>query len=139
MAEGVRTRTGPRLRLGAAAAPLLVAGLLAAGTGAEPAAVVEMTSQLAFEPGEVRIAAGETVEWRNTSVLVHTVTADPERAARPRSVSLPEGAEPFHSGRLRPEETYRHTFDAPGTWRYFCVPHEAAGMTATVVVEPTAE
>lgn len=127
---------GRRLRRRAAAL-VLAAGLLAAGAGAaEPAAVVEATNELTYAPQQVRIEAGETVEWRNASVLVHTVTADPDRAARAGNVALPKGAEPFHSGSLEPGASFRHTFETPGTWRYFCVPHEAAGMTGLVVVEP---
>jgi plastocyanin len=51
------------------------------------------------------------------------------------SMRLPDGATPFHSGDLEPEETFEYTFETPGRYRYFCVPHEAA-MRATVIVEP---
>ena len=32
-------------------------------------------------------------------------------------------------------ETYELTLDEPGTYEYFCVPHEDSGMTGTIVVE----
>jgi plastocyanin len=35
---------------------------------------------------------------------------------------------------LRTHSFPRHTFDVPGTYQYFCIPHEMAGMTGTVVV-----
>lgn len=104
--------------------------------GGDPAAVVGMTDALDFEPETVTIPAGETVRWENTSFVVHTVTADPAEATQDGSVQLPEGAEPFDSGTLETDETFEYTFEEPGTYRYFCIPHEAAEMQGTVVVEP---
>lgn len=97
---------------------------------------VGMTNRLTFEAGVVRIRAGETVTWENGSALIHTVTADPERATEEESVSLPEGARAFDSGDIAPGETFSHTFRVPGEYVYFCVPHEAAGMVGRVIVEP---
>ena len=31
--------------------------------------------------------------------------------------------------------TYEYTFDTEGTFDYFCIPHESAGMTGTVSVK----
>ena len=102
---------------------------------AEPAVEVEMTDDLRFVPGRVEVEVGETVRWVNTSVLVHTVTADPGEATMDRSVQLPDGARPFDSGRMRPDDTFEHTFEVPGTYTYFCIPHEGANMRADVVVK----
>lgn len=99
-------------------------------------AEVGMNNQLRFTPGTIRISAGETVTWRNTSDLPHTVTADPSRAMDPSNVSLPDGAETFDSGTLNPGDVFERTFTVPGTYRYVCLPHEAAGMVGTVIVEP---
>lgn len=115
--------------------------------GAEPApsmrdgpapsdtAVVGMDNRLRFLPDTVRIRAGEAVRWENASDLPHTVTADPARAALPTSVRLPEGASTFHSGDLAPGRVYVRVFDVPGTYKYFCIPHERAGMVGWVIVE----
>ncbi len=100
----------------------------------EPAATVTMTNQLTFEDDTVNVSVGETVVWRNNSDLVHTVTADPARAAKEGSANLPSGAKPFDSGRLAPGATFSHAFRVVGTYGYFCVPHEAASMTGTVIV-----
>lgn len=99
-----------------------------------PAAVVEM-QDLEFQPATVTISVGDTVRWNNTSAMVHTVTADVEQAADPASVALPEGAEPFDSGFLQPGESFTHTFEVAGSYTYFCIPHEGAGMIAQVIVE----
>jgi len=133
-------RPAPRLPVLAAAAIALAAALPALAQeqqqqAEEPAAVVEMTDLLAFEPETVTVTAGETVEWRNVSEVRHTVTADPAEAAYSGSAHLPEGAEPFDSGFVEPGDSWQHTFEVPGTYDYFCIPHEATGMRGTVVVE----
>lgn len=100
-----------------------------------PSATVNMGNQLTFEPASVTIKAGETVEFVNGSPLEHTVTADPAKARNADNVSLPKGAETFDSGNLASGESFSHTFDEPGTYQYFCIPHEAAGMTGTIIVQ----
>jgi plastocyanin len=115
---------------------LVLGGARWAHPSDDPAAVVEMTNTLTFTPDTVEVAVGETVQWRNTSLLMHTVTADPEEATMDGSVRLPDGASPFDSGNLDPKQTFDHTFTTPGTYTYFCIPHEAAKMRGTVVVRP---
>ncbi len=95
---------------------------------------VKITDLLQFEPKHLVIQAGDTVEWQNESVLVHTVTADPDKAARAEDAALPEGAEAFDSGNLDHDARFRHRFDKPGLYRYFCIPHEATGMVGEVEV-----
>lgn len=101
----------------------------------EPAVVVGMTNSLNFAPDTVRVQVGETVRWENSSIIVHTVTADPEKATKEESVQLPETASPFDSGNLDPDATFEHTFTVPGTYRYFCIPHEGTKMYGTVIVK----
>lgn len=108
----------------------------AAGSAADTvAAEVGMTNQLRFTPDTVRIRVGETVRWTNSSDVVHTVTADPDRAFDGSRVRLPGGASTFDSGDLVPGATFEHTFTVAGEYRYICVPHELAGMLGVVVVE----
>lgn len=97
---------------------------------------ITMTNRLTYSPETVRISAGDTVRWRNTSDLPHTVTADPAKAMDPANAQLPDGAEPFDSGDLAPGDVFTRAFDVPGTYVYFCIPHEAAAMVGTVVVTP---
>ena len=135
-------RTAP---VGLGVAVMLVLSLLAAtGCGLagpahrEPlapgtAASIKM-GFTSFKPDRVTVRVGDTVEWRNTSVIAHTVTADPARAANPDNVVLPRRAEPFHSARIAAGSIFRYTFTIPGTYRYVCLPHEADGMIGTVIV-----
>jgi len=132
-----------RARTFAVATGLFVAMLVAPVADAGPtgpaaedaAATVTMTGKSAFSPDTIEIKAGETVLWKNTSTKVHTVTADPKQAKDPKHVELPSGAEPFDSGKIKPDGTYRHTFTKPGRYTYFCIPHEKAGMIGHVVVK----
>jgi plastocyanin len=76
-----------------------------------------------FEPHEITIAAGDTVEWIDDKGR-HTVEADDGSL---RSPALTAGA-PF-----------RHQFDQPGVYRYFCAFHGSKGgsdMSGTVMVHP---
>jgi len=108
-----------------------------AGQGtADKEVAVGMTNQLRYTPEEVTVTVGQTVVWTNTSSMSHTVTADPARAKDPSHVRLPEGAQPFDSGDMPPGATFRHTFEVPGEYVYFCIPHEAAGMVGRVNVRP---
>ena len=106
--------------------------------GDGPAATVGMTNSLEFTPAQVTISVGDTVLWRNNSDVVHTVTAIPSEAQDQSHVVLPEGAEPFGSGRMQPGDTFQHTFAVPGRYKYFCIPHESAGMIGEVIVEEKA-
>ncbi len=102
---------------------------------ANAAAVVEMGFE-SFSPADVSVRAGDTVEWRNTSLITHTVTDDPKRAIAPSDAGLPPGAQPFDSGDIPAGQVYLRTFTVPGTYRYFCGRHEAEGMEGVVTVKP---
>ena len=97
--------------------------------------IVRMTEGLRFKPARVTIHAGDTVEWKNTSGVSHTVTADARRAPEGTKVVLPSGAKPFDSGNIKPGGSYRHTFTVPGTYKYICIPHAELGMTGEVIVQ----
>lgn len=117
-----------------------VAGCL--GGSSSEARTVEMTDDLAFRPASVTVGTGGTVTWENVGAVHHTVTAYEDR--------LPAGASYFASGGFGSErdarahvadgligegESYGHTFDRPGRYEYFCIPHESSGMAGTVTVE----
>jgi plastocyanin len=97
------------------------------------AAVVDM-GLISYKPRTISIRPGDTVEWRNTSILTHTVTDDPKFADHPEDYTLPSGAAPFSSGSLHPGQVFTHKFTTPGTYHYFCTRHDNYGMTGTVVV-----
>lgn len=73
----------------------------------------------AFSPSELRIKIGEKVEWTNMDSSSHTVTSD-------------SGNE-LNSGTLSKGESYTHTFNALGTYEYYCTIHP--NMKAKIIVE----
>ncbi len=100
-----------------------------------------MTSDHFFDPDTLSVAPGTEVTWTNDGDEPHTVTAYAQE--------VPEG-EYFSSGDLpdeqrarssvsqalvAPGETYSVTLDKPGTYGYFCIPHEDHGMVGELVVE----
>ena len=127
-------------------AALLAVLLAACGTtgpayeapGPDVAAAVDLTAALTFEPAEITVRVGDKVEWRNRTLLTHTVTADPRITADASNIELPEGARPFNSAAIPAGQVFRHTFTVPGTYRYLCLPHAGQKMFGTVVVEPAA-
>lgn len=93
-----------------------------------------------FVPPTLEVTPGE-ITFTNDSSEAHTVTAYED--------SLPDGADFFSSGGLSDEEAARGdvaaaliksgeefsvTLTEPGTYTYFCIPHESQGMTGTIVV-----
>lgn len=107
----------------------------AAPAAADPGVyVVEMSGQMRFVPDTLTIKVGETVTWITRGAIPHTTTADPAKAREPAYVRLPEGAEPWDSGLLTSGESWSRTFDVPGEYAYFCLPHQSAGMLATLTV-----
>jgi len=122
---------------------LIALGLAGCGLGgpahgpasARASAVVDM-GFTSFQPETVHILAGQTVEWRNTSIVTHSVTDDGKRASRPGDGSVPVGATPFSSGDIPAGEVFAIAFPVPGTYKYFCTHHEDEGMVGTVEVSP---
>ncbi|MDY7083266.1 MAG: plastocyanin/azurin family copper-binding protein, partial [Halobacteria archaeon] len=104
---------------------------------------VEMTDKLTFEPKRIKVSPGTTVTWKNVGTIGHTVTAYEDK--------IPDGATYFASGGFNSEqaardgypdkgnipkgETYEHTFETKGEYKYFCIPHELNGMVGYVKVE----
>jgi plastocyanin len=95
---------------------------------------VAMTDAERFQPATLTVPSGATVTWNNTGSMTHTVTVDPSKASNQANASVPEGVQPFDSGDITGGQSYSYTFTTPGTYKYFCIPHEALGMVGTVTV-----
>ena len=67
-----------------------------------------------FDPADIVVAPGTTVEWVNEGQNPHKVTAD-------------NGL--FDSGLLNPGESYQVTFDGSGTVTYHCSPEMTGSVT----------
>jgi len=109
--------------------------LSACGEAAGKAGPVVEMKGVEYAPAKLVIKVGDTVTWRNTDRMAHTVTSDPAKAHDKESARRPEGAEPWDSGDIEGGASWSHSFDVPGEYVYFCIPHELAGMVATLTVE----
>lgn len=91
-------------------------------------------SEVWFDPVGVLVQPGQTIRWTNRDPgNSHTVTSyDPSLFDRPRRI--PDGATPWDSDYLLPDESFSLTLTVPGVYDYYCVPHEHAGMVGRIVV-----
>jgi len=99
------------------------------------AAVVAMTDEMRFSPGELSIRRGESVVWVNRGELPHTTTNNPDLAAVPEHNILPLGAAAWDSGALRHGQRFQRVFEVPGRYVYSCSLHEVNGMIGILIVE----
>jgi len=72
----------------------------------------------AFHPASLRIKKGESVTWKNSDDIDHTVDAE-------------DGS--FSSGTIKSGKSYSHTFKKAGKYAYSCKLHPR--MKGTIVVE----
>jgi plastocyanin len=128
MTEDTRTNTRRRARL----VFVLVAVFALGGVGCagssnltpkasapkSAASGVVTIKNIAYNPAQITIRAGETVTWRfDDAPTPHTVTANDHS---------------FDSGTMTTGQFSRR-FDTPGTYSYMCLVHPTQ-MTGTVVV-----
>ena len=110
------------------------AGAAATSKPQTTSAQVSLTDANQFQPATLSVPTGTTVTWTNSGSTQHTVTDDPSKAVSATDAALPAGAQPWDSGILNGGQTFTHAFTTPGTYKYFCIPHEALGMVATITV-----
>ena len=92
---------------------------------AQPASSAQHTvviRQMHFDPPQMAVNTGETVEWKNEDIFSHTVTAD-------------DGS--FDSGLIAPGGSWQMTAKNGGAIAYHCRPHP--NMMAKLMVETAAE
>ncbi|MFW6321368.1 MAG: halocyanin domain-containing protein [Halohasta sp.] len=75
----------------------------------------------AFDPAAVRVTVGTTVVWEWTGLGGEHNVAE-EDGEFESDLYFDEG------------ETFSHTFDDPGVYRYVCTPHQTQGMLGAVEV-----
>jgi len=77
-------------------------------TDNQPTLVAVKIDNFAFEPASLTVTKGTTVEWTNGDDVPHTVV---------------EKKTSFKSKALDTDDRYRHTFNEPGNFSYFCSIH----------------
>ena len=86
-----------------------------------------------FDPVGVLVEPGTTIRW-TIEQNVHTATAyHPDNDNH--SLRIPEGARAWDSGYLvNPGDRFEVMLTVPGTYDYYCAPHEHGGMVGRIVV-----
>ena len=135
-----RPRSRIIIRIAIVVAALAVAAALAllpdpAKAASNPVVIKMADKQPFYTPEKVAIKVGDTVQWVNNGQTVHSVSTSAANAQNPNDTSMPKGAIAFDSGFIPPGGDYSYTFTVPGTYRYFCLPHEKAGMVGVIVVK----
>ena len=104
---------------------LLLVSILAVSSSvsAQAATLTVEIVDFSFRPSSLTIQAGDTVSWIQRDQIQHTSTSGVN--------STPDNV--WNSGLLSINQTFEHTFDTPGSFPYFCVPHP--DMTGTIIVE----
>jgi len=127
-----------RRRLVAGGACLLATPALRLATAAPATALVWMRSDpegasVGFDPIGLWVAPGTTIRWV-VEANVHTATAyHPANGGHP--LRIPERARPWDSDYLvEPGQSFAVLLTVEGTYDYFCLPHEAAGMVGRIIV-----
>ncbi len=87
----------------------------------------EETADGCFIPSTVTIPMGGTVTWENGDTAAHTATGG-------SATEGPSGV--FDSSLIMAGSSFSHTFDAAGSFDYFCMVHP--WMAGTVIVEDEA-
>ncbi len=101
--------------------------VLSFGPSAVNAKTVEVklgtdAGMLAFEPSTVNISTGDSVKFVNNKLAPHNAVFEGHE-----ELSHPDLA-------FAPGESWTETFNASGTYDYYCEPHRGAGMVGKVVV-----
>jgi len=71
----------------------------------------------AFQPPELTVNVGDTIVWKNTDIVSHTVTAK-------------DGS--FDSDEIEPGKSWQLVVKKVGTFSYSCSPHPNMHATLTV-------
>jgi plastocyanin len=82
-----------------------------------------------FNPQNIQVELGTTVVWENKGRTDHDIVPAGEDEPGEWGVDRSD---------FGPGDVYEHTFEEPGTYRYYCTLHgtDEAGMIGAVVVDP---
>jgi len=118
-----------RAAKGAATAAATLA--LAFGAHAADIKLGADSGALVFEPSAVTIKAGDSVTFKNNAGFPHNIVFDED--------AVPEGVKAdaiSHEDYLNaPGETYTVKLTTPGTYGFYCEPHQGAGMAGKITVQ----
>jgi len=102
------------------------------GGGPTEEVIVGPGGSLVYEPADLTIAPGTTVNfvWESDN---HNIVVD----SQPDDANW-EGTAGSETQTYDTGHEYSYTFETEGTFEYFCEPHKQTGMTGTITVTPDA-
>ncbi|MFC7116347.1 plastocyanin/azurin family copper-binding protein [Natronoarchaeum sp. GCM10025703] len=109
--------------LGVLGAGAVASAGLSQPVSAQETPVVKMGNNY-FDPIGLHVQPGTTVRFE-IAAGTHSATAYENR--------IPLDASPFDSGVIS-SGGYEYTFEEPGTYDYYCIPHKTVGMVGRIVV-----
>ncbi|WP_173862849.1 plastocyanin/azurin family copper-binding protein [Salinigranum rubrum] len=109
--------------LGALEAGTVATAGLTRPVDAQETPVVRMGNNY-FDPIGLHVDPGTTVRFE-IAAGAHSATAYENR--------IPSNASAFDSGVIS-SGAFEHTFEEPGTYDYYCIPHKSVGMVGRIVV-----
>uniref|UniRef100_A0A7S0RD38 Plastocyanin n=1 Tax=Pyramimonas obovata TaxID=1411642 RepID=A0A7S0RD38_9CHLO len=115
----------------AAAAGALALTLAVAPVNAATVKLGSDSGALVFEPSTITVAKGEKITFVNNRGFPHNVVFDEDE--------IPGGVDAdaiSHEDYLNgPGDEVSNVFDTPGSYSYYCEPHQGAGMVGKIIVQ----
>ena len=115
---------------GTAAVAVAASALLAGGAMAQEVLLGANGGVLVFEPSEFTVKAGDTITFKNNAGYPHNVVFDEDEV--PSGVDATKISQEEYLN--APGETYSVTLTVPGTYGFYCEPHQGAGMVGKITV-----
>lgn len=128
--RSVVVRASLRKAAGTAAVAVAASALLAGGAMAQEVLLGANGGVLVFEPSEFTVKAGDTITFKNNAGYPHNVVFDEDEV--PSGVDAAKISQEEYLN--APGETYSVTLTVPGTYSFYCEPHQGAGMVGKVTV-----
>jgi len=131
------TRRGFLRTVGGATAGLFAASPVTAQSGSGTTHTVTMATDRGsfyYDPVGLHVEPGDTVEWVNESGQHSTTAYTQDNPRYDGSRRIPDAAQSWDSGVFEEQgATFSYTFEEPGTYDYYCIPHKTLGMVGRIV------
>ena len=98
-------------------AALLVTAALSGAASAQNGATSSPTTHtitiknFAFDPADLTVNVGDTIEWKNADAYTHSATTTKDAPAQ------------FDSGNIRKDGSFRYVVKQKGSYNYYCTYH----------------
>ncbi len=94
--------------------------------------IVKMTVDYEFVPSSLTIKQGDSVKWVVIGNKPHEVASGPVIETEDGREGVPDGL--WKTGKMA-SGSFTYTFNATGTFPYYCDSHVDVGMIGTITVE----